>query len=383
MFPPARAGLRRCLTVTFNAAAAVLAVALPRRGVGLDRRRPWAVAAVRPLLVLLIAFGVYTSWRSPAAAGTIRMPFDGLLAVWALLGPGGRQADRRGRASEACRCAGRGGRPLLAAMALRRSQLFGWGGPFDVHEPDLAGVDRSVDCGAPRRGVPPDDHACRTTGPGRATSPLPNGDRHRRHRLDRRRRRRAVRCTCIDDIPDSGAGIHSGLDRVPEHGRWPTRSRRESEGVIPLGDRARRAAVRSPGRIELRLSGAGAPRRAQLAHRRRDLRPPRPLAPRRRDASPAPGERALAVAGSGLLVRREARPLDRGILRGIRERGAPFVAVRRGRLGRAEVRRELVARHARIVRDAGVAELDRPRRERPPPRGRRGCPRASGPAPRR
>ena len=85
--------------LTFNVAAGALAALEIIVARALDRRRPWAVAIVRPLLVVLLAAGA-GAMLVGAQAGVIRLPFEAAIAIWALLGPrdatlAGR-ADRRG-----------------------------------------------------------------------------------------------------------------------------------------------------------------------------------------------------------------------------------------------------------------------------------------------
>jgi hypothetical protein len=137
------------LTVASSAAAAMLAVLYVVEARALDRRRPWAVAAVRPLLILLAASGV-SAVVIALNGGKMRVPFDGLLAVWAWLGAPDRTLIA-GRIRRAAALVGAAG-ALLAAMVLARP-LFGWGGLFDVHQPDLQ-ASVHVECGAPDAGLP-------------------------------------------------------------------------------------------------------------------------------------------------------------------------------------------------------------------------------------
>lgn len=207
MFPPL-VPVSTLMTVAFSAAAAVLAVLYVVEARGLDRRRPWAVAAVRPLLILLGLSGV-SAVVIALNGGTMRVPFDGLLAVWAWLGA----ADltlAAGRVRRAAALVGAGG-ALLAMMVLAKP-LFGWGGLFDVHEPDLQ-ASVHVECGASAAGLP------RTITVSydwswTSTSLLPNqtdmvvigwsG-------ADAQGRPLYV----IDEIPASAAGIYSGLPGYP------------------------------------------------------------------------------------------------------------------------------------------------------------------------
>ncbi|MBI2775969.1 MAG: hypothetical protein HYX57_01705 [Chloroflexi bacterium] len=196
------------LTVAFSAAAAVLAVLYVVEARAVDRRRPWAVAAVRPLLILLGASGI-SAVVIVLNGGTLRVPFDGLLAAWAWLGAPDRTLVA-GRVRRAAPLVGAAG-ALLAAMVLAKP-LFGWGGLFDVHRPDLqASLD--VECGAPAVGLP------RTITVSydwswTSTSLFPNqsdivvigwsgADAEGRPLY------------VIDEIPASGAGIYSGLTGYP------------------------------------------------------------------------------------------------------------------------------------------------------------------------
>lgn len=137
------------MTVAFSAVAAVLAVLYIVEARALDRRRPWAVAAARPLLILLGASGV-SAVVIALNGGTMRVPFDGLLAVWAWLGAPDPTLFT-GRVRRAAALVGAAG-ALLAMMVLAKP-LFGWGGLFDVHQPDLQ-ASVHVECGAPAAGLP-------------------------------------------------------------------------------------------------------------------------------------------------------------------------------------------------------------------------------------
>lgn len=136
---------------------------------GLDRRRPWAIAALRPLLILAGAAGVGTVVVG-ASEGYLRLPFEAVAVGWAWLGPRAiTPVPRLGtRSGPLAAAAG-----ALLALLLAAEPLFGWGGAFDVHAQDLAPV-LTVDCGAPGAGPPP---AVRVTydWSWRSTSPMPNG----------------------------------------------------------------------------------------------------------------------------------------------------------------------------------------------------------------
>lgn len=237
------------LTVAFNIAALLLATILLLVGFGLDKRRPWAVAAVRPLLVLLILSGVATiavAWSE----NRIRVPIDVALAGWALLSPADiKPIARPGPRSLSIAGAGV---VLLAAM-LASPQLFSWGGTFDVHEPDLR-VGLTAECGSTGAGLP-DRITLRYEWSWSATSPLPSGtdivvlgwtgaDGQGRPLYT------------IDEIPDAGVGIYSGLTGYPST-KMADQVARESQGsfrwALPL-DEQRLAS----GRIELVLGRAQA-----------------------------------------------------------------------------------------------------------------------------
>lgn len=196
------------LTVTFSAAAGVLAVLYVVEARALDRRRPWAVAAMRPLLILLSASGV-SALVIALNGGPMRVPFDGLLAVWVWLGARDLTLVA-GRVRRAAAVVGAAG-ALLAAMVLAQP-LFGWGGYFDVHQRDLQ-ASVHVECGAPAAGLP------RTVTVSydwswTSTSLFPNATDIvviGWSGADGQGRPLYV----IDEIPDSAAGIYSGLSGYP------------------------------------------------------------------------------------------------------------------------------------------------------------------------
>ena len=149
LFPPLTP-VSTLLTLAFNAAAAALAGVYWMGATGLDRRRPWAVAAVRPLLVLIALAGVF-SVIVAVGEGKLRIPFEVVLVAWAFLGP----AD----IEPIARLAGRSLALIAAAAALLAilafgHRVFGWGGLLDVRETDLNGS-IAVDCGPPGDGPPP------------------------------------------------------------------------------------------------------------------------------------------------------------------------------------------------------------------------------------
>jgi hypothetical protein len=136
-------------TVAFHVASGALAVLYVVVARALDRRRQWAASAIRPLLLLLAAWGAYT-FVTALAVGALRIPFTTLAAGWALFG----HVDH----GPLPRLSGRGAAVLVAsaaliAMVLAGPPVFGWGGYFDVHERDL-GASLVVDCGKPGTGLP-------------------------------------------------------------------------------------------------------------------------------------------------------------------------------------------------------------------------------------
>lgn len=231
------------LTLAFNVAAFLLASLLLAVALGLDKRRPWAEAAVRPLLVLLVISGLATiaiAWSE----SRIRVPFDVVLAGWALLRPAdGKAVTRPERRSVALAA----GAAVLMGSMLASPQLFSWGGVFDVHEPDLRAT-LAADCGT--AGGLPDRITLRYEWSWTASAPMPSGTDivilgwtaadSQGHPL-----------YVIDRIPDSGAGVHSGLTGYPSTQMADTVAR-ETPGAfrwaIPLDEQKFVA-----GRIELHL----------------------------------------------------------------------------------------------------------------------------------
>ena len=135
--------------VAFNLAAGGLAALEIVEARGLDHRRPWAVAAVRPLLVLLVASGI-AAILVGSAEGLVRVPFESAFAIWALLGTSDvtllRRTDRRSVLLV-------GAALLLMVSVPFGKPVFGWGGLLDVRQSDLhASID--ADCGPSGAGLP-------------------------------------------------------------------------------------------------------------------------------------------------------------------------------------------------------------------------------------
>lgn len=156
------------LTFAFNLATGLVSALYFIEGRGLDRSRPWARAAARPMLVALAAWGAYAA-VSGFNQGVLRIPFELALAVWAFLGsrspiPTPRPVARTFAIIVAAI-------PLLGAMAFGYL-IFGWGGVLDVHEEDLA-ASLEVDCGDPGAG-PPAEVPVSFDWSWSRTTPLPN-----------------------------------------------------------------------------------------------------------------------------------------------------------------------------------------------------------------
>ena len=156
------------LTFAFNIAAGLVSALYFIEARGLDRSRPWARAAARPMLVVLAAWGAYAAIAG-FNQGILRIPFELALAVWAFLGDSGRfptpppVARSFGVIVAAI--------PLLLTMGLGYL-VFGWGGVLDVHEEDLV-ASLQVDCGNPGAG-PPAELPVLFDWSWSRTTPLPN-----------------------------------------------------------------------------------------------------------------------------------------------------------------------------------------------------------------
>jgi hypothetical protein len=143
LFPP-DVPVATLQALAFNLAACALAAIELVEARALDRRRPWAVAAVRPLLLLLFGMGI-ASLLLGLQDGWIRLPYESVIAAWALLGAADTTLTPRtsGRA-----LALTGAALLVMVSMLVGEPVFGWGGVLDVRPSDLrASID--VDCGSP------------------------------------------------------------------------------------------------------------------------------------------------------------------------------------------------------------------------------------------
>ena len=234
-------------TAMVNGAAAALVALYVAVAVGLDRGRPWAVAAARPLLVVIAVSGFYAALVA-FGEGRIRIPFDVGLAIWAWLGaPDAKPIASQGRRSVSCVGAAVA---LVAAMSFGQ-QLFGWGGLLDVHEPDLR-ASIAADCGAPGAG-PPETITLAYDWAWSSGSPLPSGTDivvvgwtgadAEGHPL-----------YVVADVPESGPGISPGFGGYPS-AQMAGQVAQESTGsfrwAIDLSVRAFK-----PGRIVLQLMRA-------------------------------------------------------------------------------------------------------------------------------
>ena len=169
-FPPV-VPAARLVTISFNAASAVLVVLLLVEARGLDRLRPWAVAAARPMLLVIALAGAYL-FVVTTLDGRIRVPFDVAIAVWALLA--GPHVTPRPRLEGRSLVMVAGGALLSVGMLLSHP-LFDWGGAVDVEPTDLR-TSMSVECGSPSRdGVVPDTVRITYDWSWTGTSPLPDG----------------------------------------------------------------------------------------------------------------------------------------------------------------------------------------------------------------
>jgi hypothetical protein len=231
-------------TLAFNAADAAIAVIYLGVAFALDRRRPWAVAAVRPLLIVVAAAGIGQLFIE-ASQGRIRVPFDIALSVWALLAAVDKPpVPRPSMRSIAVVVSA----VLLAGSMLGAPSIFGWGGLLDAREADLAGTVRA-DCAA-GASQPPATITLQYDWSWRAAAPLPSGidivvlgwtgaDSEGRPLY------------VVDEIPDSSGGLYSGLPGYPSTA-MADQVARESRGsyrwAVALPERQYQ-----PGHIEIRL----------------------------------------------------------------------------------------------------------------------------------
>jgi hypothetical protein len=240
------------LAVTFNLAAVSVAVLYLVIARAIDRGSPWAVAAIRLTLLLVAVAGL--SWIAVALSeGTQRVPYDILVAVWAWRGePYVRPSPRPDRRD----VLSIGGAVALTVTMLLAKPLTGWGGLADVHEPDLDGV-IDADCRPPAAG-PPASVAISLDWSWRSTTVLPSGaDIVVVGWTGANAEGRPL--FVIGDIPQPGAGIHTGLEGYPSE-TMAREAASESPGsfrwTIVLNEQRLR-----PGHIDLQLmrTSAAAP----------------------------------------------------------------------------------------------------------------------------
>jgi hypothetical protein len=232
--------------VMFNLAAAGLAILYLLEAMALDRGRPWAVTAVRPLLVVVAASGLY-ALAVALGEGKLRLPFDALLAIWAWLGPAGSPRPRPDRRSILLLGAALG----LVAVVLFGGKVFGWGGLLDAHAADLR-ASVHADCGPPGAG-PPERIRVVYDWSWTSTSPFPN-------ELDIV----VLGWTGVDadgkalyllgDAAVPEAGIYSGRRRKPAM-EMATRAASESQGSWQWGVELGEHGI-TPGHIEQELARA-------------------------------------------------------------------------------------------------------------------------------
>jgi hypothetical protein len=155
--------------VAFNAGATTLAVLELVGARALDRRRPWAVAAARPLMIALFAKGI-GAMLVGLSEGWIRLPFESILAIWALLAGADPTTIRRA-----------GWRTWWLAIAVTvvvvtmvvSEPVLAWGGMIDVQRSDLR-ASVTADCANPGKG-PPATLTVSYDWSWTRTIPLPNG----------------------------------------------------------------------------------------------------------------------------------------------------------------------------------------------------------------
>jgi hypothetical protein len=243
--PPLPASLLQALV--FNAAAALLAAIEIVVARAVDRRRPWAVAVARPMLVVLIAEGI-GAMLVGYNAGIIRLPFESAIAIWALVArPDSELVRRFDRLSGSLVTAA----VLAIATMLVVQPVFGWGGVLDVRKADIR-TSISADCSAAGGDLPATIRVTFDWSWVR-TSPLPNG-------LDIivigwSGKDAAGRVLYLfDKDPKPGQGIYSARREYPSID-MATLVAKESPASwtwgVELGEQGLR-----PGRIELMLARA-------------------------------------------------------------------------------------------------------------------------------
>jgi hypothetical protein len=137
-------------TFSWGVATAGIVLICIAVALGLDRGRPWASAAVRPLLALLALLGL-GAMVVAINEGSFRVPFEIIPAIWAGLSPPDRSPTPRQDARSLALVAGTVG---LAGVVLFGRQVFDWGGVLDVR-PAALQASLAVDCGSAGGRLPP------------------------------------------------------------------------------------------------------------------------------------------------------------------------------------------------------------------------------------
>jgi hypothetical protein len=231
-------------TVAFNFAGAAIAIVYLFVAFALDRRRPWAGAAIRPLLVVVAAAGIGQVLIA-ASNGKIRVPFDVVVSVWALLGTIDTRPIPRPSARSLAAVVSVA---LLAGSMLVAPNIFGWGGLLDARQADITGT-VTADCEATGPDLPA-TVTIKYDWLWRSSAPMPSGidiavlgwtgaDSEGRPLY------------VVDEIPESAGGLYSGLPGYPSTA-MADQVARESRGsyrwAVALPERQYQ-----PGHIELRL----------------------------------------------------------------------------------------------------------------------------------
>lgn len=138
---PANPPVATLHTVAFNFASAVVVAILAVTAFAIDRERPWAIAAIRPLAAGLLIAGTALLVMT-IADGRLRVPFDAILGGWVLLGrPATRPLPRPERRTGIAA----GAASLALVLMLAAGWLFRWGGVLDV-QPSHLSATLTADC---------------------------------------------------------------------------------------------------------------------------------------------------------------------------------------------------------------------------------------------
>lgn len=120
-------------TVVFYAPSAVLVAIMVATALSLDAERPWAIAAARPIWVLIGLAGIGLLVLA-VADGRLRIPFDTAIAAWVLIAkPNARPLPRPDRLALGAMA----GSAALLGVMLSSNWLFRWGGVLDMKPSDL------------------------------------------------------------------------------------------------------------------------------------------------------------------------------------------------------------------------------------------------------